>query len=463
VALAVLAAGVGLTAPDRRTAARPADATPEPPRPVGMVGCASANCHGKPGDVRLGGTPGRDAWQTSCTVWAAVDPHANAYAVLDPKRNEIAKGMQKALRKADPGFDPLTDARCLACHTDPSLANPPEAAVSKAVLAGLRAEGVGCEGCHGPAQRWQGPHTAWGKNGRARGIADTGMTELNDLGERAKACAGCHVGAKADPARGWPARDMNHDMIAAGHPRLAFEFATHQKRLPKHWFDRDRGTDASRTPGDEFRAWLVGQLAAGEAQCELSEGRMERNAAGEAWTPWPELAEWNCYSCHHNLLPASWRQTSYPAGRTPGRPGWDLPWPLSDRAAANALSEGLGDRVTELVGKLNPKAITAAPLADMKALAGVLRDARRRVVGMTADQAHDRMQEVLRTAAADRPLGWDDAYRVYLALVAKSLAGGPTVPPGVDALAGALGLPGHPTEQPRGPKAAREKITELVK
>jgi len=118
---------------------------------------------------------------------------------------------------------------------------------------------VSCEACHGNAGQWLQPHTSW-KGDRTESYKQTGLKPLYDLGERALACAGCHMGAPADGDH--PVRDMNHDMIAAGHPRLNFDFAEYQRRLPKHWQEKDR-TKSDLPPRElnEARVWYVGRLA----------------------------------------------------------------------------------------------------------------------------------------------------------------------------------------------------------
>ena len=50
---------------------------------------------------------------------------------------------------------------------------------------------------------------------------------------QAQVCVGCHVGAPAKD--GVPARDLNHDLMAAGHPRLIFELSSYQANMPPHW------------------------------------------------------------------------------------------------------------------------------------------------------------------------------------------------------------------------------------
>ena len=53
---------------------------------------------------------------------------------------------------------------------------------------------------------------------------------------------------------------------------------------------------------------------------------------------WPEIAmaHSDCYACHHELVPASWRQTTkgYYAGREPGSPPWQTIWPVTRPSAS---------------------------------------------------------------------------------------------------------------------------------
>src|SRR5262249_11794199 len=156
---------------------------------------------------------------------------------------------------------------------------------------------VSCEACHGPASRWDVEHitTAWAvPEGRKKRCEAAGMTWLNDLASRAKTCAGCHVGAAADKEKGLPLREVNHDLIAAGHPRLTFEFAVYSARMPHHWDERDRTRAGQplvkRTPVEE---WEAGQLASARAGLTLLADRAQRATTNKA--PWPEFAELDCY------------------------------------------------------------------------------------------------------------------------------------------------------------------------
>jgi hypothetical protein len=285
--------------------------------PLGMAGCSAAACHGAPAEAMLTGGPTTDAWRCAGTFWLAADPHTQAYPALE---SEFAASIMIRLtgekEPGKPNVEAARDLRCLACHTNPSFAVP------ESPFAALRAEGIGCEACHGNSSGWLHGHTTWTASQRDRAYEQTGMAKLYDLGERAAACAGCHVGAPADfPVKGYPVRDMNHDMIAAGHPRLNFDFADYQSRLPPHWQEQDR------SPDFEIKAWLIGRVVHAEAACRLLEDRAKRGQENDPRTPWPEFAEYRCVSCHHSL------GKSYPppptgSPRKPGSPEWQIIWPV---------------------------------------------------------------------------------------------------------------------------------------
>jgi hypothetical protein len=149
------------------------------------------------------------------------------------------------------------------------------------------------------------------------------MTDTKDLAVRAELCAGCHVG-DAD-------RDMNHDMIAAGHPPLRFELsAYHDLIRHKHWPSAER----VRTKDFKARLWGAGQAAVAQATLALVESRAVRATTSDRLTPWPELAEYDCFACHQRLRPASGFSSVALKGDQPGVPGWQ-PWNL-------ALAERLG-------------------------------------------------------------------------------------------------------------------------
>ncbi len=134
---------------------------------------------------------------------------------------------------------------------------------------------------------------------------ELGLSDTKAFVGRARVCTGCHIGDAN--------RDVNHDLIAAGHPRLDFEFSAYMANYPPHWKVSDdharalAGTTASAAPTTrstlDAQLWFVGQVVSVEAALNLTKFRAESPSA-----PWPELAEYSCFSCHHDLQAESWRQ-----------------------------------------------------------------------------------------------------------------------------------------------------------
>lgn len=115
---------------------------------------------------------------------------------------------------------------------------------------------------------------------------EQGFVQAGDLYVRARMCASCHVGDKD--------RDMNHDILAAGHPTLRYELATYHAWQPKHW----RDPEANDKTFYEAQLWLAGQIAATDASLTLLQSRaVDAHSVSE----WPEFASYDCASCHHTL------------------------------------------------------------------------------------------------------------------------------------------------------------------
>lgn len=291
-------------------------------KPVGMAGCAAEACHGGTPPVSAnqpekrhglavfnrGTEPINFLSKSSFTTWHQHDPHANAFDVL---KNELSRKIVKNLpRIANGATDGTTVQECLACHSNPTLAN--RKFNEDAAIVQLRKEGVGCEACHGNAGGWLTEHTAWKPEESRTGKYEAGgLKELYDLSARATTCIGCHVGA---PATGdAPLRDVNHDLIAAGHPRLNFEYTTYLRRLPAHWTEKDR-TKAGQPGRDsniEQVAWVEGQKAVRSARADLLEVRLRGPVQ-------PEFAEFSCFGCHQSI-------GKDPAPMKSGRLVWKAP------------------------------------------------------------------------------------------------------------------------------------------
>ena len=269
---AVSAGGVGeSSAPNQAT-----------PQYLGAGSCSASACH----NAGFAHRPTRGEYD----FWITRDPHARAYEVLFQERS---RSIQKAMNAARPAHQ---DQRCLGCHVAPEYreAQPPTRALH------FKTDGVSCESCHGPASQWINEHhlDAW----RTRSVAEKkarGMNDTRSISGRAQVCVVCHVGA--------PGMEVDHDLIAAGHPRLHFELAAFHAHMPRHWPD---AKDRDGVPDFDARLWAAGQVASAHAALTLLAKR-------DASTAWPEFADFDCASCHHVLTTPSDRQSPI-KNRKPG-------------------------------------------------------------------------------------------------------------------------------------------------
>jgi len=328
----------------------PAPQQPQPQRPQqdqtaevgkysGPGSCAASNCHGGVQAkmvVRIA--------QNEYSIWAAQDKHARSYSVLS---NPVSVRMGKILGLDQP---PNRSGKCLNCH---ALNVKPE----------LRAQtfqnvedGVSCESCHGPAVGWLGPHTL--KNWTHEQSLKLGMYDTRDLAKRTERCLTCHIGTEE--------KEVDHTMIAAGHPDLTFQLESFSSAMPRHW-----------KPAANASAWLsVQELAVGQAvQLREALNRLNRRSSGANW---PEFSEYECFACHHSLTKpeTSWRQAGGYHGRQPGAPVWN-PSTYAvfrhiaagvDAATTNQLMSAL-ENIEQLSGKPGSKDQLAARAKDAASLA----------------------------------------------------------------------------------------------
>jgi hypothetical protein len=379
--------------------------------PKGAGSCSAAACHGAP-DRKPGGV-----LRNEYSTWIAQDKHARAYQVLFSARSQsIARNLARRSTAVIPAHQ---DSRCLACHATPSLDPGGEA------MASIRQDGVGCESCHGSAQRWLGEHTTylWRSYSPEEKEERFGVIATPHLARRALACAGCHVGAPAE--EGKTRRDVDHDLIAAGHPRLNFEFSAYLANMPAHWVEKGRNTNADFSA----RTWAIGQIVSARAALALLKDRAERAApsSGQASSPtWPEFSEYYCFSCHHDLRDEPWRRERAIADHLPGSPAWGT-WYFSlipkiaepDQAGASALSETLRDL----------KAQMERPAPDARAISARVNTMGERLDRSLSLISHEPLgpelvarwiRSISPVDAEGRQAGvstWDHAAQAYLALV----------------------------------------------
>ncbi len=288
--LAFLTRRAPIIAQDHRAAKLPAHASAK--RELqGTASCSASACHGG-NDI---GKPLSEA-----TTWRAFDPHARAFDTL------VTAQSQAIANRLWGDKTPAHDAPlCLKCHVHPDYEH--------ARPNFRKQDGVGCESCHGAAQDWLTPHyrARWKQIDQER----LGFANTKSLRGRAEICVRCHVGT--------PAAEVDHDLIAAGHPALRFEFATYFANLPPHWDvlkDKSRNVNpADKCVDFELRAWATGQSVAQTAFMDLLADRADP-ANGKAW---PEFAYLECFSCHHDLPDGNWRRTKeYLQKRRPGALAW---------------------------------------------------------------------------------------------------------------------------------------------
>ncbi|MBY0526759.1 MAG: hypothetical protein K2R98_25430 [Gemmataceae bacterium] len=325
---------------------------PEPPKVRNFWGAeACIRCHTEgPG----GSDDENFVLLTEYTTWRTQDKHSFAYLVLKGARGQrMGELLQTDVSK---------DVACLSCHA----MNTPHQDSSFDMR-----DGVGCDGCHGPAQDWIGPHQT--REWRLKSPAEKeqlGMRNLRDPSVRTALCVSCHVG---DPANG---KVVTHAMYAAGHPPLPnFEAATFSRNMPQHWRDRRDVPFLKDSPAkmgnlvvnaEQVRKnyhmnvadFAQSQLAVASSVVGLRGsmtavvGRSDLKL-GDERVRWPELtlkgfadlklpdlwpqvamAQSDCYACHHELQRPSWRQLRGYSG-PPGRPQL-RPWPMT------LLKQGLG-------------------------------------------------------------------------------------------------------------------------
>lgn len=282
-----------------------ADLPQDAPRDhLGVATCASGVCHGS---VRTRTATAVN--QNEYVIWSKRDRHRAAYnTLLTAESKSIAKNLGiKNAHEAD---------MCLDCHAD-NVAQ--EHRGERFQLS----DGVGCESCHGGAETYISTHVDDAAN-HASNIAD-GMYPTDDPRARAKLCLSCHLGTADKMA--------SHDIMGAGHPRISFELDTFGWLQPAHYV-MDDDYKAEKWAGASIELWTVGQIEASRQTLHLIQSRLKSGGL------FPELALFDCHSCHHSMSEQRWQQSAKSA-LPPGSVRLNDANFVMLFAIANVLDEGL--------------------------------------------------------------------------------------------------------------------------
>ena len=281
------------------------DKSPDAIKYMGAGSCNASGCHGLLDPKKRKFTILQNEywlWE-----WNSADEknkldfgHSKAFENLKtPESQRMAKNL--GLKS------PETEPKCLACHAVP-------VAESRRGPNYELAEGVTCEGCHGAAELWLGPHTR--KDWDKKKGAGYGMLDTKNLVKRAELCLRCHQGTEK--------YTVDHELIGAGHPRLSFELDSYSELMPVHWI-----VPKEEKEWNGARIWAVGQAEALHQQLELLAS--SRKSQGVMW---PDFTFFDCYACHHDVADRvrgiseaekklqRWRVRDY-AGKKPGQLVWN--------------------------------------------------------------------------------------------------------------------------------------------
>lgn len=295
---------------------------------LGVVNCASSLCHGS-----IGAWNGSPVNQNEYVVWSRLDKHARAYnLLLNDRSRRIAANL--ALPQAA-----HQSKLCLDCHAY----NP----IGPTTDAHRISDGITCEGCHGPAERWIASHTEPGATHKAN--ISNGLYPSDQPLARARLCLSCHYGTSD--------KYVTHRIMAAGHPRMSFEMETFTNLQPAH-FKVDADYIARKGHVDGVKIWAIGQAVAVGTQVDiLLDPKRGRDGA------FPELTLFDCHACHHPMADTRWKPLgTFGKSISPGLVRLNDSSMLMLRLVLRQIDPALGERFVQAVAQLNQ---AVAGIGDM--------------------------------------------------------------------------------------------------
>lgn len=418
---------------------------------VGLSASKCAICHAKSTNASAEDLPtdvagrGNDGWirGDELRTWVREDLHYQAFAVL---LGEQSQQMAKRLGIVDAKGQSLVhqDRRCLACHSTVPVEQMK--VNGDLLLQDTRRDskftiGVSCEACHGPAgnrtgeaKGWEEVHVVdplWRTMDAKRKFEEFGYWDVHSTRTQTRICLSCHMG-NVDQKK-----IITHEMYAAGHPPLpSFELSQFTHQLPRHWRRLDekpkpirdeflkRSADAGSLvafdPADLpiTKATLIAALVTVEEAMQYNANLMGNEPGSSEW---PELANYSCFACHHELQRNGWRKARRFTS-VPGRPSLQE-WPFAlSQAAVMALGEDVADFKDKLHGVA--AALDAKPFGEfndlkqaLKAMAATSEKQSRKLDAMVINPklVEAFLKQTAQLAAAEQFLDYDSARQVVWA------------------------------------------------
>jgi len=356
----------------------------------GVASCATSVCHGK-----LKIQKKENVWLNEYRIWTGEDRHSQAYRTLendDSKKIAAKLGLKSA----------RTAKICLDCHAD----NVPK---SKRGRKFQIRDGVGCEACHGGSEKWIKSHAE--ERVTHQQNIKAGLYPTDKIDERADLCLSCHLGTRDKFA--------THMIMGAGHPRLGYELETFTANQPAHYtVDEDYIERKGRPPG--FNAWVLGQISAAQRYVALLQSSV---FTGKGL--FPELALYDCHSCHHPMDDIRWTKRRTGGAVKPGTLRLQTHYFVGLEAAATVLNDKAdGARLRTLVNALlkagqQSKNAVATAAGKLDVWLSEHRQQWKKRKLKVGDVRKIRRQLLL-LAAADKASDYNAAEQVFLSVEAMS-------------------------------------------
>lgn len=279
---------------------------------LGVETCGSSECHGSV-----------ERWRNATVlmkerlIWNS-SRHARAYKSLS---SELGRKITRNLGL--PSGEQTKE--CLSCHATyvPSSQRGERFSLS---------DGVTCESCHGPGGNFLSTHVYPSSNHKKNLAA--GMTPTSAAAYRANLCMSCHQANKKN--------QFKHAYYGAGHPRLRFELETYSENLPYHYrYDSDYERRKGLVNG--VHSWLVGQVLSTIQTLDY----LEQAIAQTKFIP--ELASFECFSCHQNISKRSSLKKGLSDFGTPSVNSANL---LMIKAISSTLANTNSGRLNSLIDQL---------------------------------------------------------------------------------------------------------------